>query len=357
MTPRRFFLAVVAALLVYGITPAAEAPKRADTASGEWKQLPSVPDREGFAGPFAGVSNGALLVAGGANFPDKKPWDGGKKVWYDSVFVLEKPDGKWKAAGKLPRPLAYGISVTHGNGVVCVGGGDGERHYADVFRLDWKEGKLVTTKLPSLPKPLANAAGALVGDTLCVAGGQEKPDARDTLKRAWKIDLAAAEPKWQEIGAWPGSARMLSVAASFEGAFWLIGGTDLVVGKDDKAVRRYLKDAYRYDPDKGWKQIADFPYPVVAAPSPAPTDATGFFIFGGDDGTQVNVAHDLHRGFSKKVVHYDVKTDKWVESGELAKSPATVPCVLWNKLWVVPNGEVRPGIRTPEVWGWMQGRE
>ena len=32
---------------------------------------------------------GAILVAGGANFPDKKPWEGGKKVWYDTVFVLE----------------------------------------------------------------------------------------------------------------------------------------------------------------------------------------------------------------------------------------------------------------------------
>src|SRR5215468_7081944 len=79
-----------------------------------WERLPSLPDQEGFAGMFAGVSNGTLLVAGGANFPDKKPWDGGKKVWSDAVFVLEKPDGVWKVAGKLPRPLAYGVCVTHG---------------------------------------------------------------------------------------------------------------------------------------------------------------------------------------------------------------------------------------------------
>ena len=39
----------------------------------------------------AGVSGGALLVAGGANFPDKKPWQGGTKVWYDTVFVLDEP--------------------------------------------------------------------------------------------------------------------------------------------------------------------------------------------------------------------------------------------------------------------------
>src|ERR1041385_6647101 len=116
----------------------------------DWKQLPSLPHKEGFAGSFAGVSHGALLVAGGANFPDKKPWEGGKKIWYDTVFVLEKPDGKWKVAGKLPRLLGYGVSVTRGDCIVCVGGSDNSRHHADAFRLEWKGGKLLTTDLPSL---------------------------------------------------------------------------------------------------------------------------------------------------------------------------------------------------------------
>jgi len=314
-----------------------------------WKRVPTLLDKEGFAGPFAGVSNGALIVAGGANFPEKKPWDGGRKDWYDTVFVLEKPNGEWKIAGKLPRPLGYGASVTHGTGVVCVGGSDIDRHYADAFRLDWKEGKLITTKLPSLPKSLAYTCGALVGDTLFVAGGQEKPDSKETLKLAWRIDLAAAEPKWKEIDAWPGSGRILAVAANFDGAFWLIGGADLVVGKDGKIERRYLKDAYRYD-DKGWKRIADLPHPVVAAPSPAPTDTSGFFILGGDDGSQVAVAPDKHQGFIKEVIRYDAKSKTWVEAGELAAPRVTVPCVRWNTSWVVPSGEVRPGVRSPEVW-------
>ncbi|MFO0044239.1 MAG: galactose oxidase, partial [Armatimonadota bacterium] len=52
-----------------------------------WKQLPPLPDPEGFAAPFAGMSHNQLLVAGGANFPDKRPWEGGTKVWYDKVFA------------------------------------------------------------------------------------------------------------------------------------------------------------------------------------------------------------------------------------------------------------------------------
>ena len=51
--------------------------------SGEVKQV-------GLAGTFAGTHNKALIVAGGANFPDLPPWEGGKKVWWDDVFILEK---------------------------------------------------------------------------------------------------------------------------------------------------------------------------------------------------------------------------------------------------------------------------
>ncbi len=312
-------------------------------------ELPSLPDNEGFAGPFAGISNGALVVAGGANFPGKKPWDGGKKVWYDSVFVLEEPDGKWQVAGSLPRPLGYGVSVTHGNGVVCVGGSDGERHYADAFRLEWKNGKLATTKFPALPKSLANACGALVGDTLYIVGGQEKLNATATTAAVYRIDLSATRPKWEAIVACPGGGRMLAVAAAFDGAFWLVSGVDLVANKAGQAERKYLKDAYRYDPGKGWNRVADLPHPVAAAPSPAPTDVSGFFVLGGDDGTQVLVAPDKHPGFSRTVLRYDLKTDKWLDAGEVAAPRVTVPCVAWRKAWVITSGEVRPGVRSPDV--------
>ncbi|HSF44549.1 MAG TPA: hypothetical protein VLA58_01020, partial [Chitinophagaceae bacterium] len=43
-----------------------------------FKEFPGLPDTEGMAGMFAGQSNGRLFCMGGANFPDKKPWEGGK---------------------------------------------------------------------------------------------------------------------------------------------------------------------------------------------------------------------------------------------------------------------------------------
>ena len=317
--------------------------------AGQWTKLSPLPDKMGFAGSFAGTSNGVLIVAGGANFPGKKPWEGGKKVWYDSVFVLKKADGKWTTAGKLPRPLGYGVSVAHCNEIICVGGGDAERNYADAFRLEWKDDRLVTSNLPPLPKPLANACGALVGDNLYVAGGQESPSDTSTSNALYRIDLAAAKPSWVQLQACPGGGRILAVAAGFDGAFWMVGGVDLFSGKGGLPERRYLKDAYRYDPGKGWKRIADLPHAVTAAPSPAPTDALGFYILGGDDGSQIGIDPSKHRGFNQTILRYDLKADKWIDSGTVVWPRVTVPCVAWEKSWVLPGGEIHPGVRSPDV--------
>jgi N-acetylneuraminate epimerase len=320
-------------------------------AAWRWERLPSLPDKEGFAGPFAGASRGVLLVAGGANFPEKKPWEGGKKVWYDTVYALDRPDGEWRVVGKLPRPLGYGVSATHRDGVVCVGGSDSGHHHADTFRLEWNAGKVVTTPLPPLPRPVANACGAVVGDSLYVAGGQESPDATETLRTIFRIDLSAEKPAWREIEPWPGGGRMLAVAASMDGLFWLAGGTDLVVGEGEKVERRYLKDAYRYDPGRGWKRLGDLPRPVVAAPSPAPVDGSGFFVLGGDDGSKVGFSPpERHPGFAREILRLDRKTETWAEDGALTTPRVTTPLVWWNDAWVMPSGEVRPGVRSPEVW-------
>jgi len=364
------------------------------TLSLRWNRLPPIPNREGFAGSFAGVSGGALVVAGGANFPDKRPWEGGTKVWYDSVFVLEKPDGAWRLAGKLPRPLGYGVSVTTKDGIVCIGGSNAQGHHAGVFLLSWRDGKLATTSLPPLPRPCANMSGALVGNTLYIAGGIERPDATTALKMFWALDLDDVEggsrppgaisqaaknrarrsrSTWRELEPWPGRERMLATAGACDGSFFLFSGTVLRAGPDGKPVREWLRDAYRYTAGAGWKRIADLPRVSVAAPSPAPcswegrlssrpTDAAAgkpplpasaasrLLVLGGDDGAQVNTPPTAHKGFPRDVLAYDAKADTWRVVGEVPFSLVTTTAVEWNGRIVVPGGEARPGVRSPEVW-------
>jgi N-acetylneuraminate epimerase len=315
-----------------------------------WKTLAPLPDREGFAGAFAGVSGGSLVVAGGANFPDRKPWEGGAKVWSDTVFALESPGATWRIVGKLPRPLAYGVSVTIPAGVVCAGGSDAQHHYADVFLMNWDGGRLQFTSLPDLPEPCANFSGALVGNTLYVAGGLARPGSTTALKVFWSLDLDAPQARWRKLDPWPGPERMFAVVAAHEGCFFLFSGAALKPATDGKPMREWLRDAYRYTPGAGWKRLADLPRAVVAAPSPAVAADGRLLVLGGDDGSQVATPPSAHKGFPRDVLAYDPKTDRWERMDESPFGLVTTPTVQWDQLLVVPSGEMRPGIRSTEVW-------
>lgn len=328
-----------------------------EASAAEWTQLKPLPDAEGFAAPFAGVSHGALIVAGGANIPKDKWADVFTKVWYDRVFVLEQPEGEWKSGLKMARPLGYGVSVSADDGVLCFGGSDATQHYSEGFRLTWKEGQITSTPLPSLPKACANACGALVGRTVYIAGGIETPASTTALATFWALDLDAAEPRWQELPTWPGPARMLAVAGALEDAFYLFSGVSLTAGPDGKALRSYLKDAFRFTKDRGWQKLADLPRATVAAPSPAASLSGKLHIFSGDDGANVNFTPvTAHPGFPRSTLIYDPKSDAWTTESGLPFSIATVPAVEWRSRIIIPNGEVRPRLRTPEVWSLPQPR-
>jgi N-acetylneuraminate epimerase len=314
-----------------------------------WSVLPPIPDPIGFAGSFAGVSNGVLLVAGGANFPDGgSPWTGSKKVWHDQIFALEKPDGKWKLAGKLPHSLGYGASITWKDAFIIIGGSNEKGHYADVSLLKYLNGQITITALPALPGPIANTSGVLIGDVIYVAGGIESPDAQNAGKNFWTLDLAANDKEWKILEPWPGPSRMFAVAGTLGGDFYLFSGGELING-----TRNYLKDAYRYSPTAGWKRIADLPGSVAAAASPAYATKNGLLVFGGDDGQTAAAAAVLkekHPGFSKQVLNYNPLANSWSEADEIpAPAPVTTTLTIWNGNVVIPGGEVRPAVRTPKV--------
>jgi N-acetylneuraminate epimerase len=340
--------AQVAISLAFSAEPLS--PKR-DRNALDWQQLPALPDREGFAGLFAGTSDGALLVAGGANFPDKKPWEAGSKVWHDSVFVLQDPKGPWRKAGTLPRPIAYGVSVSTPDGLLCIGGSDARQHHAEVFRLRWSQGNLTREEFPSLPMPCANMCGALVNHVVYIAGGTDSPTATNALKTFWALDLKAKPMRWQSLEPWPGPDRMLGVAGVHEGAFYLFSGVTLHPGLDGKAVRTYLQDAYRYRPGAGWTRIRDLPRAAAAAPSPAPLRESCLLVISGDDGALVNFEPKArHPGFPREVLKYDPVTSRWTRLEESPLSRATVPTVEWTGRVIIPSGETRPGFRSSEVW-------
>jgi N-acetylneuraminic acid mutarotase len=348
-------MAILVTALLFGVALAVFA--HAQQPAGEaltlqWERLPPLPDTEGFAGSFAGVSHAALIVAGGANITGPRWADPFHKVWYDSAFVLPRPEGPWQSGFKLPRPCAYGVSVTAGDSLVCIGGGDATAHFTDVFQLQWRDGTLQSTSLPKLPKPCAFCCGALLGGTIYIAGGLETPTGTAAMNNFWALDLAAEGSGWRELGPWPGPARMLAVAGAQAGSLFLLSGTSLSPGPDGKAVRKYLRDAYRYTPGRGWTKLADLPRAAAAAATPAVCLGTSrLLVISGDDGTQVNfqpVAQ--HPGFPRDALLYDVPTNTWSVVGGVPFSRAVAPTAQWRGGTVIVNGEVRPRVRTPAVW-------
>jgi N-acetylneuraminate epimerase len=312
-----------------------------------------LPDKEGFAGVFAGVSHAALLVAGGANFPDRKPWEGGTKLWHDKVWVLDSKDSsgktaKWKVAGQLPRPLAYGVSATYGDAVLAIGGADGKEHRIEAMSLRWNGEQLATEQLPKLPQPLAYGCGALIGSKLYLSGGQTSPDS-PPVKLLYRIDLASTKPKWETLPDCPGPGRMLAVAAVQAESLVVIGGVELVKDAQGQLQRRYLDSVYRYDDQRGWQELTPLPRALAAAPSPAPKTERGFLVLGGDDGLQIGQDPKTHRGFSAEILEYDTAKNRWSAYGKISSPRVTTPFVLWQDLQVVPSGEIAPGRRTPEI--------
>jgi N-acetylneuraminic acid mutarotase len=316
-----------------------------------WTQLPDTPNAPGVGGALAGTSGDFLLMAGGSNFPDKPLWEGGAKAWHDTVYALKPKAKAWKAVGKLPKPIGYGVAISIRQGLLCIGGADAVRHHADCHVLSLGDEGLRVDSFPALPRPLAYAAGALVGSKVIVAGGTERPDATSASSAAFCIDLANLNAGWKELPLWSGSGRMLAQAAGTKDSFYLFGGLALKPGANGAAEREYLSDCHAFRLGQDWRRLADLPRPVAAAATPCPVVGPIVALISGDDGSKAGKFKPAeHPGFDKGILTYDLAADSWAASGEAPVGRVTLPCAKWNGGFVLVNGEIGPGRRSAECW-------
>ncbi len=313
-----------------------------------WQDLAPLP--RATAGHFSGTVGGRLVVAGGTNFPVSL-FAGGKKVWYHDVFVLSAPSARWQRVDSLVGPLAYGASVSTPDGLVLLGGSNGERHFPTVQLLRLSGQKLERRGLPSLPVPAAYLGAAYLDGKIYAAGGQTSPAIPKALNKLWVLDLSDTLLGWQELPPWPGPGRILSVVAAQAGAIYVMGGAELHPDSVGKPARHYLQDGYRYQPESGWQRVADLPHPVVAAPSLAYGNSH-ILVFGGDDGAyarQMWALKEEHPGFRREILAYHTITDTWAVVDSLPVGLVTTTACSWRGLMVLPGGEDRPGHRSPRV--------
>ncbi len=352
-----------------------------------WKALPDLPGKLGVAGPFAGVHNGALIVAGGANFPEGVPWRStaegynSPKVYHDTIDVIT-PDGDGykvvTSETKLPQVIGYGVSIPTKDGVICIGGEwkknvrdeatkkyDSTMHLsAKVFMLSHDNDVIsVDSDFPDLPKGTTAASGALVGGKIYIAGGDSGDGA---TKNFWVLDLAkrgSDEFKWEAKTPWDGPARthLIAVSQSDGAADCLYTFSGRM--KDESGQWHMLADAHKFNPKTDeWTKLPDIqpkgdtqPRCVMAGTAAA-VGANSLLIFGGANGqrfitlqgltAQINAAvgaenfgaaatltaeqqkiQDEHNGFSRDVLIFNTVTGKWREFAKFKEDSrsATAP--------------------------------
>jgi solute:Na+ symporter, SSS family len=325
-----------------------------------WERLPSLPNELGVAGPFVGVHNDTLIVAGGANFP--QPVWKSKKRWVDEIYVLRATDGAeaWELAGRLKRSLAYGACVSTPAGIVCIGGSDEESLSQDCFLLAWdaSTAAVVQKSLPSLPRPLAYGQACKIGDTIYVAGGQTDSTLDSAVDRIWSLECQFESGAISEVGEWvehpqsPAPSRAFNLVVcqnnGFENCMYVIGGR-----RQAAETVEFLTDCWEYNPrTKHWRSRAALPQPMVAGAG-IDFGQSHIFVLSGDTGelfTRTDALQDQHPGFPKVSFAYHTITDSWTELGATPANQVTTSAVHFGGAIVLPTGEVRPRVRSPEVW-------
>ncbi len=312
--------------------------------------FPDIPDPVGRAG-MAAISDdkGRILAVGGANFPDKSPWEGGTKAFHADIWLLD--GGKWTTAGKLPSPRAYAAFAPAAEGMILAGGCDLTQHLSETVLIRWDG---THQKLAPLPKTAAYTAFASANGYLWVLGGQETPTSTSGLLKGWRLKLTG-EGGWEALPdlPFPSGGRILATAGSHGNRLFVFGGCSLAPGPDGKPLRTYHADgavlSLAEKPVWANTSPAPLPHAVAAAAHPAPFKEGRFLVIGGDSGHWLGKPPQTHPGQSRQILAYDPVKNYWEPQGEWPEGLATVPAVATRKGWATISGETRPGIRTAKV--------
>ena len=386
----------------------------------EVEALPRLPDRIGVAGPIVGVHEGAVIVAGGANFAvadDANLWTLPKK-FHRAGWVLTKQDGEFqwddKQKFQLPYAIGYSAVVSSPMGVIAIGGNDEKgptnrtlllRRVKDAkgrWKIQCDEGTI-----PDLPVACSEAGAAILrqgktrfvylfGGKVAKGGGKLEPSGN-----LWRLNLDDVEAdqrnhtrnaKWVQLARVPVSARVFPLVAAqhdgFNDRLYILGGRCFKKGSDssDLTNLEFFDDGWSYNPAKdvkieidedakdppkeefpGWEKVAKLPRKFSAGTA-VDFGQSHILVLAYADGSvirqfldakekaakQGNPAFDWkdfeHPGFPKTAYAYHTLTDTWASVGEMPVGQVTTPATKLDGEILLVSGEIRPRVRTNQVW-------
>jgi N-acetylneuraminic acid mutarotase/predicted Ser/Thr protein kinase len=290
-----------------GTERATPAPSPPLQAASKWRRLPSMPTaRQNMAST---VLDGTIWVVGGlAGSSGSRQVEG-----YDPVI------NGWKAGPDLPVRLHHEMVVTYKDELVVIGGwipkgSDPSAQISDrVFAL--RGGRWVT--LPSLNRPRAAGAAAVVGDRIVVVGGQAGNRLLDTTE--------VFDGKQWSGGANIPTAREHLAAASDGHFVYAVGGRALSPDKNSPALERYDPGADR------WQRLPDMP---TARGGVGAAIADGhLFAVGGESSTDA----------LGEVESYNLASKKWSTAPSMRTPRHGIAVAAIDRSLYALGGAPRPG--------------
>jgi SSS family solute:Na+ symporter len=344
----------------------------------DWSRAAVLPGSEGgqqalgVSGAVTGISQGCLIVAGGSNFPGAMPWAGGKKHYYQTIYVLSGDDGHITGTQvnpqTLPEPVAYAADAVTPRGIVYAGG-ENEQGLSDkvcLLQYDHSSGQVGVSALPALPVPLTNAAAAYWDNRVFVAGGASAAGPSRTFYVLEMVPGAA----WKRLPDLPLAVTHAVLIAQTGGdkpCLYLVGGR--CAGADQ--VTAVYDQTWQYSIGEGkWTGRHPLPYALSAASGVA-RGASYILLFSGDRGPMAASAAAtgttatgtaatgtaatagagaVSHPFSRDVLLYNTVTDVWTKIDSIPfPGQVTTTALTWGKTIVIPCGEIRAGVRTPDI--------
>ncbi len=257
--------------------------------------------------------------------------------------------------------------------------------------------------IPDLPLACTSCSAAVIGNFVYLVAGQvedgeSKEGAggnRAASRIVWRLNLdclsddqhpekeiVGDDRGWELVVGWPesGAPRMFPLVAAqhdgFTNRLFVFGGRHFPAGTDTTNLRnlKFLSDGWSFDPtryspelfnaatgdyagENPWRRIADSPQPLTAGtvvpfgpahlivPAYATGEALGAFL-----DTGLEMKDYAHPGFPKEALTYHAITDTWASLGKTPAAQVTTPAVRWGDDIVLVSGEVRPRVRSANVW-------
>jgi len=343
-----------------------------------WKQsgvLPVQPNgliHMGLSGVVSGLVGDQIIIAGGNNFPEGLPWEGGIKKYYKRVIVYnnQKDTLLNTFTFNLPANVAYAAVAQLKDGIFYAGGENENGPLSSAYLIKKsKSQSFEIIELPSLPIAISNAVAVATENAVYVLGGANKEWisnkvlklALNNIKKGWTVQASMPQP------------TAFAAAAIANEHIYIMGGRC----KEANGISKIYKEVYAFDIENNlWEQKASLPETVSAACALA-IDNNKILFIGGDKivvfhevemlaakiaaTTDTTIKKELtvvknnlqktHPGFSKDVLAYDASLNKWSPYAQLSfAAPVTTNAFLFNHKIILPVGEIKPGIRTPYIW-------